>query len=105
MNKNLTKIAFILGQTNTYKWQFLFLGTNQDAIATAANLNIAAENASTYAGDTGGTYSGQKAMNRKTTAMRKMSSGARMSARERSDAAASLSEIVAAEDAEGRKGK
>ena len=95
----------ILEQTNTYKWQFLFLGANQDAIATAANLSIAAENASTYVGDTGGTYSSQKAMSRKTTAMRKMSSGARMSVQERKDTAAPLSEIVAEEDAEGRKGK
>ena len=39
----------ILKQTNTYKWQFLFLGANQDAISTAANLSIAAANASSYA--------------------------------------------------------
>ena len=95
----------ILEQTNTYKWQFLFLGANQDAIATAANLSIAAANASTYVGDNGGTYSSHKAMSRKTTAMRKMSSGARMSVQERKDTAAPLSEIVAEEDAEGRKGK
>ena len=44
-------------------------------------------------------------MSRKTTAMRKMSSGARMSVQERKDTAAPLSEIVAEEDAEGRKGK
>ncbi len=95
----------ILEQTNTYKWQFLFLGANQDAIATAANLSIAAENASTYVGDTGGTYSSSKAISRKTTAMRKMSSGARMSLQERKDTATPLSEIVAEEDAEGRKSK
>jgi hypothetical protein len=93
----------ILEQTNTYKWQFLFLGANQDAIATAANLSISAENASTYVGDNGGTYSSQKAMSRKTTALRKMSSGARMSLQERKDTATPLSEIVAEEDAEGRK--
>ena len=93
----------ILEQTNTYKWQFLFLGANQDAIATAANLSISAENASTYVGDNGGTYSSQKAMSRKTTALRKMSSGAKMSLQERKDTAAPLSEIVAEEDAEGRK--
>ena len=95
----------ILEQTNTYKWQFLFLGANQDAIATAANLSIAAGNASTYVGDTGGTYSSSKAISRKTTALRKMSSGARMSLQERKDTAAPLSEIVADEDAEGRKEK
>jgi len=95
----------ILEQTNSYKWQFLFLGANQDAIATAASLNIAAANASTYVGDNGGTYSSQKAMSRKTTAMRKMSSGVKMSVHEQADATAPLSEIVAEEDAEGRKGK
>jgi len=93
----------ILEQTNTYKWQFLFLGANQDAIATASNLSIAAGNASTYVGDTGGTYTSQRAMSRKTTALRKMSSGAHLSAKERKDTTAPLSEIVAEEDAEGRK--
>ena len=93
----------ILEQTNTYKWQFLFLGANQDAIATAANLNIAADNASTYVGDNGGTYSSNKAVSRKMSALRKRSSGADMSAQEHSDAAAPLSVIVEEEDAESRK--
>ena len=35
-------------QTEAYKWQFLFLGANQDAIATAARMNIAAENSTTF---------------------------------------------------------
>lgn len=93
----------ILEQTNTYKWQFLFLGANQDAIATAANLSIAAGNASTYVGDTGGTYTSQRAMSRKMSALRKMSSGAHLSAKEQKDTTAPLSEIVSEEDAEGRK--
>ena len=93
----------ILEQTNTYKWQFLFLGANQDAIATAANLSIAAENASTYVGDNGGTYSSNKAVSRKMSALRKRSSGANMSAQEHSDAAAPLSVIVEEEDAASRK--
>ena len=95
----------ILEQTNTYKWQFLFLGANQDAIATAANLSIAAANASSYVADEIGTRTNSKAVSRKMSAMRKMSSGARMSAQEHSDAAAPLSAIVAEEDAEGRKKK
>ena len=93
----------ILEQTNTYKWVFLFLGANQDAIATAANLSIAADNASTYVGDNGGTYSSNMAVSRKMSAMRKMSSGVRLSCKERADVAAPLSAIVAEEDAEGRK--
>ena len=95
----------ILEQTNTYKWQFLFLGANQDAIATAANLSIAAANASSYVADEIGTRTNSKAVSRKMSAMRKMSSGARMSAQEHSDADAPLSAIVAEEDAEGRKKK
>ena len=51
----------ILEQTNTYKWQFLFLGANQDAIATAANLSIAAANASSYVADEIGTRTNTKA--------------------------------------------
>ncbi len=35
-------------QTGAYKWQFLFLGANQDAIATAARMNIAAENSANF---------------------------------------------------------
>jgi len=93
----------ILEQTNTYKWQFLFLGANQDAIATAANLSIAADNASTYVGDNGGTYSSNKAVSRKMSALRKRSSGANMSAQEHSDADVPLSVIVEEEDAESRK--
>ena len=95
--------AKILEQTNTYKWQFLFLGANQDAIATAANLSIAADNASTYVGDNGGTYSSNKAVSRKLSALRKMSAGVHLSCKEQTDAAAPLSAIVAEEDAEGRK--
>lgn len=95
----------ILEQTNTYKWQFLFLGANQDAIATAANLSIAAANASSYVADEIGTRTNTKAMSRKMSAMRKLSSGARMSLKEQADIAAPLSAIVAEEDAEGRKGK
>ncbi len=93
----------ILEQTNAYKWQFLFLGANQDAIATAASLSIAANNASTYVGDNGGTYTSTKALSRKMSALRKMSAGAAMSRQEHADVAAPLSAIVAEEDAEGRK--
>ena len=95
----------ILEQTNTCKWQFLFLGANQDAIATAASLNIAAANASGYTADQIGTHSSSKAMSRKMAAMRKMSSGATMNVKEQSDAAAPMSALVAEEDAEGRKEK
>jgi len=95
----------ILEQTNSYKWQFLFLGANQDAIATAANLSISEANTFSYTGDHAGTRSSTRAASRKMTAMRKMASGARMSVNENADAAAPLAAIVAEEDAEERKSK
>jgi len=94
----------ILEQTNTYKWHFLFLGANQDAIATAACLNIDAANAANYTADNIGTHSTSKAMSRKMSAIRKMSLGGIMSCQEQVDLAAPIRNLVAEEDAEGRKG-
>jgi hypothetical protein len=39
----------ITQQTASYQWEFLFLGANQDAIATAARLGIGAHHAATFA--------------------------------------------------------
>lgn len=43
-------MALIKHQTETYSWQFLFLGANQDAIAAGASIGVAASNAMSYAG-------------------------------------------------------
>ena len=94
--------AKIRHQTETYKWDFLFLGANQDAIATAANLSIAANNASQFAADSIGVRSSQKAFSRKTSALRARASGRRMSAAEEQDAASGMEEILAAEDRKER---
>ncbi len=51
-------------------WEFLFLGANQDAIATAAKINIGAHNAATFEASDSGVYSSQRAFNRKITAIR-----------------------------------
>jgi len=49
------KIAdMIRHQTETYQWEFLFLGANQDAIATAAKFGIDHHNAASYKADAGG---------------------------------------------------
>jgi uncharacterized protein YegL len=40
--------AMIKHQSEIYKWRFLFLGANQDAIATASKLNIAREDGATF---------------------------------------------------------
>ncbi|MEX1119473.1 MAG: vWA domain-containing protein [Terrimicrobiaceae bacterium] len=95
----------ILEQTNTYNWQFLFLGANQDAIATASKLNISADNASNYHADSIGTVSSAKAISRKMAAIRKSASGMPLNVKEQADAASPLGAIVTEEDAGERKGK
>jgi hypothetical protein len=88
-------------QTDVYKWVFLFLGANQDAIATAANLSIAANNAASYVADAPGSAAGSAAFSRKMRALRRTSMDI-ASAAERSDAAAPLSDIVSEEDRKSR---
>jgi uncharacterized protein YegL len=51
-------------------WEFLFLGANQDAIATAAQMNIHAHNAATASYSTEGVMGSTKAFSRKVQAMR-----------------------------------
>jgi len=45
----------ITHQREKYSWEFIFLGANQDAIATATDLGISAGNAVTYRADRLGT--------------------------------------------------
>jgi hypothetical protein len=51
-------------------WQFLFLGANQDAIATAAQMNIHAGNAATATCSEKGVRGSSRAFSRKTRALR-----------------------------------
>lgn len=44
-------------QRDKYKWEFVFLGANQDAIKAATNLGMAGANAMTYAANSVGTRS------------------------------------------------
>ncbi|PYK91247.1 MAG: hypothetical protein DME40_07060 [Verrucomicrobia bacterium] len=91
----------IKNQTDTYKWIFLFLGANQDAIATAANLSIAANNAANYVADAAGSKAGQAAFSRKMSALRRASMDS-ASVSERLDAEAPLTQIVSEEDRKTR---
>lgn len=50
-NAKITEM--IKRQSETYNWQFVFLGANQDAIATAASMGIPGRNAVTYGGREG----------------------------------------------------
>jgi len=44
-------------QRDKHKWEFVFLGANQDAIKSAVNLGMSASNAMTYAANRAGTCS------------------------------------------------
>jgi hypothetical protein len=88
-------------QEKHYSWQFLFLGANQDAIATAAAMGIHAANSATYVHDKAGYTSGSKALNRKVSALR--SRGMAPASAPPLDASKSLDEILREEDEQERK--
>lgn len=53
-----SKIAeMIKHQRETYKWEFIFLGANQDAILTGEKLNIPSANSMSYVASAAGTAS------------------------------------------------
>jgi hypothetical protein len=89
-------------QTDTYKWIFLFLGANQDAIATAANLSIAANNAASYVADAAGSKASHAAFSRKTRALRRASMDI-ASVSEKLDVEAPLTQIVSEENRKNRE--
>lgn len=95
--------AKIRHQTDQYGWDFLFLGANQDAIATAANLNIGAANAALFAADPAGIIGSQKAFSRKASALRAKARDGELSAATMRDLAAPMSQIVAEEDGKERE--
>ncbi|HXA08377.1 MAG TPA: hypothetical protein VNW28_00250 [Chthoniobacterales bacterium] len=89
-------------QTEQYRWTFLFLGANQDAIATAAQMNIASANAATYVADSAGLRASSKSLTRKVRGIRRMHQGI-ASAQETQDAAAPFSQLVDEEDQQERR--
>lgn len=90
-------------QSEKYNWHFLFLGANQDAIATAAKVGIHAANAATYLADAHGLSATTESVSRKAKAMRKMSALQPLDAAEQADLQAPLSDIVREEDNKRRK--
>lgn len=86
--------ARIRHQQEKYNWRFLFLGANQDAIATAARMNIVAANAATFAADTKGIHAGTRSISRRARALRSAAAG-----RPAGDLVKSMQEIVAEENA------
>lgn len=93
--------ARIRHQTNVYQWEFLFLGANQDAIATAAQLHIAAANASSYQADAIGHFSSTAALARKMAAIRKTTAGTATAADSKT-AATPMQELAEEEDRKRR---
>ncbi len=84
-------------QTEAYNWEFLFLGANQDAIATAANLNIDAAKAASYTGTVHGSMAAASAISRKTTSGRRVRWGF-ISEADAADSVAPMQQIVHEED-------
>lgn len=91
-------------QTKVYKWTFLFLGANQDAIATAAQISIGAANAATYMADKVGARSSQSSLSRKAMALRKRSMGT-ATREDLADAEAPMQALVEEEDRKERGGE
>lgn len=63
-------------QTNTYKWEFMYLGANQDAIAAASKMGIDLNRSMSYGtskSEIGSTYS---ILNSKLTSYRSLNTGA-----------------------------
>ena len=89
-------------QREVYKWEFLFLGANQDAIATAASLNIDACNSSSYVADGVGLRSTSAALSQKAKALRRISSG-RASADDVDFMKVPMSDVVHEEDRKRRE--
>lgn len=88
--------ARIRHQQEKYNWRFLFLGANQDAIATAARLNISAFNAATFRADEKGFGASTRAVARRTTAIRQAARGGIIGA----DLSKPMQTIVAEENPE-----
>jgi uncharacterized protein YegL len=90
-------------QSEKYQWHFLFLGANQDAIATAARVGIHAANSATYLADDHGLGASGASVSRKAKAMRKFQSQQALDAAEQADLNAPLSDIVREEDHKRRE--
>jgi hypothetical protein len=55
-------LDLIVQQRDIYRWDFVYLGANQDAIATAAKMGIAAASAMPYAANSAATTNVREAV-------------------------------------------
>jgi len=84
-------------QTEKYSWEFLFLGASEDAIATAARMNIHANNAASFCADSAGQQAALSSFSRKVEYSRILKSGLG-TAEQVQDAARPLHDLVREED-------
>ena len=89
-------------QTEKYSWEFLFLGANQDAIATALALSIDPDNSANWNPDIVGTRAASEAFSRRSASARSMRAGTATAA-DKLAAATPLQELVREEDEKRRK--
>ena len=66
----------IAHQRDVYKWDFIFVGSNQDAIVSAARMNIPMAHALTYTGTRRGTNVAFKVVSESLDALRSGGTGA-----------------------------
>jgi len=88
----------IAQQRDVYKWQFFFLGANQDAIATAAAMNIDRGSSLQFQQSAAGYESSSRAISRKMSALRKSKANFQMTAEEQRHLEAKLGDIAEEED-------
>jgi hypothetical protein len=84
----------ITHQTEKYQWEFLFLGANQDAIATAARMGIHAHQAATFVADDEDLKSGSLAFACKVSAKRRAASHCNLAEAEAAFARESMTESL-----------
>jgi hypothetical protein len=94
----------ITHQREVYQWEFLFLGANQDAIATASTMGIQGHNAATFDADDIGIRASVSSLSRKSSAMRRQGMGIH-TAEDMADLQKSTSDILHEEEAKRKKGK
>ena len=94
----------ITHQREVYQWEFLFLGANQDAIATASTMGIQGHNAATFDADGIGIRASVSSLSRKSSAMRRFSMQC-ATMEDAADIQKSTTAILREEEAKRKKGK
>ena len=84
----------ITHQTEKYQWEFLFLGANQDAIATAAHMGIHAHNSATFVADDADLKAGSDAFAYKIAAKRRQTAHCTLDFAESASADESMTESL-----------